>query len=307
MRTKKRVSSGLVLLIVIILWSTGIGQANRLVDMEFKSAPLTDVYQILGEIAGYNVLLDPSVTGEVSFYLKDLTVDESLDLVSRTTGFGYKVVGNTLVVASPERLRREFSSQQFSFVYLEHVRVSYAEQLLSMIVPDVRVYSDAERNLVVLYGDQDHIELAEDVLSQYDTATVAQELQVARPLDESESVALRIPVQYGDGEEMVNSLQSAYPEYEFSWEARAGIVVANVTANKRQEIEALIHRQDVPNFGLKGMLSSGERRLVLVEYRGRTQLLEEGQALADWTLIDIKDREVTFAKQDRQFNVTMGR
>ena len=84
----KRFSKGILILCLLFAASQGVcGQAQHLLDMEFKGAPLVDVFQILGEIGGYNVLVDPSVKGHVSFYLKELTLDEALDLVARTTGF----------------------------------------------------------------------------------------------------------------------------------------------------------------------------------------------------------------------------
>ena len=60
--------------------------------MEFSNAPLADVFHILGELAGYNVLIDPSVSGTVSFYLRDQPIATALDLVSRTTGYSYHIV-----------------------------------------------------------------------------------------------------------------------------------------------------------------------------------------------------------------------
>lgn len=79
--------------------------ANQVVNMEFQQAPLVDVFQILGQLGGYNVLVDPSVSGQVSFSLKDLSVEEALDLVTRTTGYRYQIIGNTMVVASQQRLK----------------------------------------------------------------------------------------------------------------------------------------------------------------------------------------------------------
>lgn len=82
--------SVLALCMVLVLtsaFSPVLGKER--VNMEFKQAPLVDVFQILGQLGGYNVLVDPSVSGQVSFVLNDLPVEEALDLVTRTTGFRY--------------------------------------------------------------------------------------------------------------------------------------------------------------------------------------------------------------------------
>jgi type II secretory pathway component HofQ len=109
-----------VLVVSLVLLLAGVSSpvlAQQLVNMEFQQAPLVDVFQILGQIGGYNVLVDPSVSGNVSFTLNDLTVEEALDLVTRTTGYRYQIVGNTMVVASQQRLKSEFGTQDFTFCH----------------------------------------------------------------------------------------------------------------------------------------------------------------------------------------------
>ncbi len=105
-----------VALIFMLLAASLSAAAAEMVNMEFKQAPLVDVFQILGQLGGgYNVLVDPSVTGQVTFALSNLTVEEALDLVTRTTGYRYKLVGNTLVIGSDQRLRTEFGKEDFRF------------------------------------------------------------------------------------------------------------------------------------------------------------------------------------------------
>ncbi|HBN95538.1 MAG TPA: hypothetical protein DDZ66_04495, partial [Firmicutes bacterium] len=159
----------LALCLIVVLGSAftpALGQGR--VNMEFKQAPLVDVFQILGQLGGYNVLVDPSVSGEVSFVLHDLPMEEALDLVTRTTGYRYKLMGLTLIIASEARLKSEFGTEDFSFVSLEHVDVEAARNLISLVVPSVRSYVDPELDLVVLFGLTSDLQLAEQVLRQYD-------------------------------------------------------------------------------------------------------------------------------------------
>ena len=59
---------------VLVLMLVAPVLASPSVNMEFKEAPLVDVFQILGEIGGLNVSVDRSVQGNASFVLRDLIV-----------------------------------------------------------------------------------------------------------------------------------------------------------------------------------------------------------------------------------------
>ncbi|MGI6641757.1 MAG: secretin and TonB N-terminal domain-containing protein [Limnochordia bacterium] len=298
-----------MLVLLLILTATPI-LADTLVNMEFKEAPLVDVFQILGEIGGWNVLVDPSVKGNVSFVLKDLSVEEALELVTRTTGYRYKVVGNTLVVATEERLRTEFSSEEFVFIALNHVDVNSARGLLSMVLPRVRIYADDTRQLMVVYGSPAELEMAQKVIREYDhpgmaVKTVAEEAPPAKEEIPLKSEA--VPVIYGDGAAIIRSLAVAFPSRTFHWDAQTRRIIGQALEEEWEIIRSLIWQLDLPNFQLKGVMQAGERSLALVEYGGSTVLLGEGDALEGWTLTDIQNRSVKFYQDGREFTAVMGR
>jgi len=155
-------------LILMLLTASLPALAGEMVNMEFKQAPLVDVFQILGQLGGYNVLVDPSVTGQVTFALKNLTVEEALDLVTRTTGYRYKLMGNTLVIGSAQRLKTEFGTEDFRFIKVEHVNVEAAQRLVSLVAPGVKTYVDHEQSLLVLFGLTSDLDVAGKILRQYD-------------------------------------------------------------------------------------------------------------------------------------------
>ncbi|MGI6150209.1 MAG: secretin and TonB N-terminal domain-containing protein [Limnochordia bacterium] len=286
--------------------------ASTLVNMEFKEAPLVDVFQILGEIGGWNVLVDPSVQGSVSFVLKDLTVDEALDLVTRTTGYRYKVVGNTLVVATEERLRAEFSSEDFVFIAVNHVDVNSARGLLTMVLPRVRIYVDQAKSILVVYGTSAELEMAQRIIAEYDQPAfaVVEETPPAIEVPTVEEVPLRtatIPVRYGDGGAIVRSIVAAFPSRNFQWDAQTRRIIGQAQDDEWEIIRLLVHELDLPNFELRGVMQAGSKNLALVEYKGNTVLLEEGESLDGWTVSEILERAVVFAQDDREFSAVMGR
>jgi len=299
-----------VLVLVAILAGTPV-LADTLVNMEFKEAPLVDVFQILGEIGGWNVLVDPSVQGTVSFVLKDLSVQEALDLVTRTTGYRYKAVGNTLVVATEARLRTEFSSEDFVFINLNYVDVNSARGLLAMVLPQVRIYGDATRNLLVVYGSPTELEMAKQVIKEYENPGMAVQKAVeTASAPQPEEIPLKteaIPVSYGDGAAIIRSLAVAFPSRTFHWDAQTRRIIGQALDEEWQVIRSLVWQLDIPNFQLKGIMQAGDRSMALLEYAGSTVLLGEGDSLDGWTLTEVLNRSVKFQQDGREFTVVMGR
>ena len=120
---------------VLVLMLVAPVLASPLVNMEFKEAPLVDVFQILGR-SGLERTSGPILQGNVSFVLRDLTVQEALDLVA-PTGYRYKL-GKYL----GSRRLKSACGRGLALMILLLLRLSMlmlcAQDLLRMIVPQVR-------------------------------------------------------------------------------------------------------------------------------------------------------------------------
>ena len=292
--------------------------ANQVVNMEFQQAPLVDVFQILGQLGGYNVLVDPSVSGDVSFVLNDLTVEEALDLVTRTTGYRYQLVGNTLVVASEARLKTEFGSEDVKFVTVRHVAVQDAQKLVSLMVPGVRTYVDPELDLVILYGVTSDLEVAERVIKDYDQEGSRRPKPAAAPQTQPAAVQVQteekeqlvsgtISLRYAHGAPILEAVRQKYPHREFAWNEQTRMLTGLTTAEEWEEVILLVREFDLPDFVLKGILSSTDQMIALVEYQGRTSMLKLGEELQGWTVEKIESGSVVFAQNSRSFTIRLGR
>lgn len=312
----------LVVCSILVLF-TAVAQvyAGGVVNMEFQQAPLVDVFQILGQLGGYNVLVDPSVSGDVSFVLNDLTVEEALDLVTRTTGYRYQLVGNTLVVASAARLKTEFGTEDVKFVSLKYVEVEAAQRLVSLMVPGVRSYVDPALDLVILYGVTSDLEVAEQVLLQYDqqgsrrpapqVTSPAQPIAVEDKAEvevvEEELVNGSITLLYAEGAPILDALRQGFPQREFAWNEPAKMLTGRATSQEWEQVNVIVREFDYPDFLVKGILSSADQMIALIEYQGRTNMLKVGEALHGWTVRDISAGTVEFAQGSRSFSIRLGR
>ena len=305
----------LILVITVLLVFASVispAFAKDLVNMEFKQAPLVDVFQILGQLGGYNVLVDPAVTGEATFSLKDLSFEEALDLVTRTTGYRYKLMGNTLVIASDQRLKTEFGTQDFSFVPVQYVDVAAAQRLVTLVVPNVKSYVDQDQNLLVIYGLTSDLDLAKSILKQYDQKSFASapEQEAAVEVAAEPEIALStraVGVLYGSGSEILAQLRREWPGRDFRWDESTQSIIGETTRDEWQLVEALIYELDLPKFDLKGLLGTQEQTMALVEYKGVTTLVKQGDLLSEWEVALIAENQVEFTRGHQKVIARMGR
>lgn len=147
-------------------WPAGTGQA--VVDMAFDEAPLAQVFQSLADVAGLNVLLDPIVTGKVSFSLRDIAAADAIELVARITGYQYQVVGNTLIVASEDRLRQQFRTTDYELMPVRNVDLQRTADLVQQLYPDVNVIADVATDTLIVRGSAAELGGVRAFLERYD-------------------------------------------------------------------------------------------------------------------------------------------
>lgn len=75
------------------------------VSLDFVNAEIGDVLKALAIQSGANIVTAPDVKGTVTVSLSRLTVEESLNLITRISGYRYEKIDNTYVVGTAESLR----------------------------------------------------------------------------------------------------------------------------------------------------------------------------------------------------------
>ncbi len=75
------------------------------VSLDFVNAEIGDVLKALAIQSGANIITAPDVKGTVTVSLSRLTVEESLNLITRLSGYRYEKIDNTYVVGTEESLR----------------------------------------------------------------------------------------------------------------------------------------------------------------------------------------------------------
>jgi len=112
---------------------------GRLVSLDADDASLPAVLKILAEKGDLNVITGPGVAaGKLTIHMKDVPVEQAVNLVVRAAGLAYERIGNSILVADAKSLKEETG--------------------LSAYVVDLR-FAPAEDVKAALHGLTDQIEV----------------------------------------------------------------------------------------------------------------------------------------------------
>ncbi|PYQ13827.1 MAG: hypothetical protein DMH00_03265 [Acidobacteria bacterium] len=90
----------------------GLKYTGKRISLNFKDADLKDVFRIFHEISGYNIVLDPSVSGNVTIVLENVPEDQALDIILKNNGLDKVFENNVIRIASTSKLSQEAAARK---------------------------------------------------------------------------------------------------------------------------------------------------------------------------------------------------
>lgn len=85
---------------------------GKKISLNFKDADLKDVFRIFHEISGYNIVLDPSVSGSLTIVLESVPEDQALDIILKNNGLDKIFENNVIRIASTQKLSQEAAARK---------------------------------------------------------------------------------------------------------------------------------------------------------------------------------------------------
>jgi type IV pilus assembly protein PilQ len=76
-------------------------------SLDFKDADIKNVFRLLAEVSGLNIVVTNDVNNKVTLRLVDVPWDQALDLLIDTNGLGREQVGNVVRISTSAQLKRE--------------------------------------------------------------------------------------------------------------------------------------------------------------------------------------------------------
>ena len=72
-----------------------------LVSVHAEDAFLPGILSVLAKESGYNIVTDPNVNRQdkISIHLDDVPIEQAINLLVRSVGLSYEIVGNSFLIA----------------------------------------------------------------------------------------------------------------------------------------------------------------------------------------------------------------
>jgi type II secretory pathway component GspD/PulD (secretin) len=110
------------------------------ITLKAQNANLSDILKVLADHSGMNFVTGDITSKEkISIQLNSTPLDEAIDLVVRAAGLSYEVIGNSVLIADPDKLNRGEVSQQGYVVTLNHANAKDVAAMLEKITPNIKV------------------------------------------------------------------------------------------------------------------------------------------------------------------------
>src|SRR6202166_1305042 len=82
------------------------------ISVNLKDVDLRDIFRLIHEISGLNVVLDPAVKGTLTIVLDEVPWDQALDIVLQNNGLDKQLNGNVLRIATRDTLKKEAETER---------------------------------------------------------------------------------------------------------------------------------------------------------------------------------------------------
>lgn len=162
MTTRRRMLFVSGVMFILLALSGGLWAQD--LDLSFDQVEYAQIYQVLGQAEGLNVVIDPAVTGKGTFQLKGVTFQEALDLISKVSGYRYRLDQGTLLVATPQMLE-DFEGKEIRYVQVHTLTAAEIFEALALVMPRSDVYVHPQGGLVVLQGTKATLDQGEELLN----------------------------------------------------------------------------------------------------------------------------------------------
>ncbi len=134
---------------VFVLPATMSRAADSLITLDAEDAYLPTVLKILAEKGNLNIVTGPGVTaGRLSIHMKDVPIDQAVNLVVRAAGLAYERIGNSILVADAKSLKDETGLSSY-VVDLKYADAKDVQVAIKNLADQVQIDPGSNRMIIV--------------------------------------------------------------------------------------------------------------------------------------------------------------
>jgi type IV pilus secretin PilQ/predicted competence protein len=123
--------------------------STKTISLDAEDASLPSVLKILAEKGDLNIVTGPGVAGgRLSIHMKDVPIDQAVNLVVRAAGLAYERIGNSVLVADARSLKEETGISAY-IVQLRYADAQEIREAIKSLTADVQVDKGGNRLIVM--------------------------------------------------------------------------------------------------------------------------------------------------------------
>lgn len=184
------------------------------VSLDLKFAELAEVFRVLANVSGANIVVSPSVSGKVTVKLVSVPVEEALDIICAVSNLEYIYLNGTILVGPKGSISMLMDKAVVEKMELIYISASDAASKLTFAVPGIAAQPDDKAGTLLLRGTQAEIAMAKAFLAKVDTPVPASKVVLPE-------------------EEVIDIIQLANAEAQSVYDAVKGLLNATLAVDAR--------------------------------------------------------------------------
>jgi len=165
------------------------------ISLEFKDADIKNVFRLLAEVSGKNIVITDDVNRKITVRLIEVPWDQAMDLIIDTNGLGKDEVGNVIRISTADRLKSDSdksaaarkSKENEEPLQTAYLTVNYAkvmkgqndtntdkdlvEKVKALLSPRGKVEADQRTNTLIVRDIKSSIDDVQSLIGRLDTRT----------------------------------------------------------------------------------------------------------------------------------------
>jgi len=163
------------------------------INLNVFEEDVVNVVRGLSELTEIDIMLDDSVTGQLTLNLKDKTFREAIELIMMNKGLSYTERSDTLIIAAKDII--EGYKMPITRVYeLKNASAEAAKGVLDSYKTEgskVNIVADARMNTLIVSGTNEEIEKVEGIISTIDEELLTRTFKIDNAVEKEEIDAIK--------------------------------------------------------------------------------------------------------------------
>ncbi|MGH7815852.1 MAG: secretin N-terminal domain-containing protein, partial [Candidatus Binatia bacterium] len=169
--------------------------SGQKISLEFKDADIKNVFRLLAEVSGKNIVVTDDVNRKVTIRLIEVPWDQAMDLLIDINGLGKDETGNVTRISTQDRLKSDSDKStaakrskeieeplQTAYLTVNYAKVmkgqtdtntdkDLVEKVKALLSPRGKVEADQRTNTLIVRDIKSSIEEVQNLIGRLDTRT----------------------------------------------------------------------------------------------------------------------------------------